>query len=47
MIQKMVTLLQQVDKDLENDCKASEALLFALSDQQIMGLFDKSSTKTM
>ncbi|GLJ14946.1 hypothetical protein SUGI_0243920 [Cryptomeria japonica] len=34
-------------KDKENDCKAREALLSALSDQQIMGLSDRSTTKAI
>ncbi|GLJ36020.1 hypothetical protein SUGI_0722600 [Cryptomeria japonica] len=34
-------------KDEENDCKAREALLSALSDQQIMGLSDRSTTKAI
>ncbi|XP_057828372.2 uncharacterized protein LOC131039599 isoform X2 [Cryptomeria japonica] len=34
-------------KDEENDCKAREALLSALSDQQIMGLSDRSTAKAI
>lgn len=32
-----------LDKELENDCRARETLLCALSNQQIMGLTSKSS----
>ncbi|GLJ37401.1 hypothetical protein SUGI_0759370 [Cryptomeria japonica] len=36
-----------LDKNIENDCRAREALLCALTNQQIMGLTDKSSAKVM
>lgn len=39
--------LTNLDKELENDYRAREALLCALSDQQIMGLTDKSSGKAI
>lgn len=39
--------LAKFDKNIENDCRAREALLYALSDQQIMGLTHKSTTKTI
>lgn len=34
-------------KDEENDCKARETLLSALSDQKIMGLLDSSTAKAI
>ncbi|GLJ16902.1 hypothetical protein SUGI_0291670 [Cryptomeria japonica] len=34
-------------KDEENDCKAREALSNALSDQQFMGLLDRSTAKAI
>ncbi|GLJ26060.1 hypothetical protein SUGI_0499930 [Cryptomeria japonica] len=34
-------------KDSKNDCKAREALLSILSDQKIMGLSDRSTTKAI
>ena len=39
--------LANLDKELENDCREREALLCTLSDQQIMGLIDKSSGKAI
>ncbi|GLJ43453.1 hypothetical protein SUGI_0903470 [Cryptomeria japonica] len=39
--------LAGLDKELENDCRAREALLCALFDQQIMGLTDKSTAKAI
>lgn len=39
--------LANLDKELGNYCRARESLLCALSDQQIMGLTDKSSGKAI
>ena len=36
-----------LDKNIENDCRAREALLCALTDQQIMGLTNKSLAKVI
>lgn len=41
------SLLIGLDKDIKNDCRAREAILCALSDQQIMGLINKSTTKAI
>lgn len=39
--------LADLDKNIENYCRAREVLMCALTDQQLMGLTDKSSAKVM
>lgn len=40
-------VLADLDKNIENDCRAREALFSALTNQKIMGISNKSTVKAM